>query len=104
MGTITCHDCGKNVSLSARACPACGSREPAGPARMGRRAPRKIGIEGLNDRGLAITSLALGLLGACYGFATSTGTMGAIFFTVLYGFAGVTIGVPIGFAINLIRH
>jgi hypothetical protein len=63
---------------------------------MGRRAPRKIGIEGLNDHGLALTSLALGLLGACYGFATSTSS-GAIFFTALYGFAGVTIGVPIGF-------
>jgi hypothetical protein len=104
MRTLTCHDCGKPVSLSARACPACGSREPAGPVRTGRRAPRRIGIERLNDRNLAVTSLALGLLGACYGFATSTGAMSAIFFTALYGFVGVTVGVPIGFAINLIRH
>jgi hypothetical protein len=68
------------------------------------RASRKIGIERLNDRNLAVTSLTLGLLGACYGFATSTGVMSAIFFTALYGLVGVTIGVPIGFAINFIRH
>jgi hypothetical protein len=90
MRTVTCHDCGKPVSLSARACPVCGSREPAGPVRSGRRAPRKIDIERLNDRNLAVTSLALGLLGACYGFATSTGAMSAIFFTALYGFVGVS--------------
>jgi DNA-directed RNA polymerase subunit RPC12/RpoP len=104
MATINCHDCGKPVSLSARACPGCGSRDLAGPVRTRRKVPRKIGIEGLNDRNLAVASLSLGLLGACYGFATSTGTIGAIFFTALYGLVGVTIGVPIGFAINVIRR
>lgn len=101
---IACHDCGDIVSLSARACPGCGSRDLAGPVNLGRRAPRKVGIEQMNDRGLAAASITLGLLGACYGFAASSGMWSAIFATPLYGLLGVTVGVPIGFLINIIRN
>jgi hypothetical protein len=103
MEIISCHDCGKVVSLSARRCLNCGSREPAGPYRPSKRQARKFRIEERNDRGLATTSLALGLLGACYGYAASSSTLGAIFATFTYGFLGILIGVPIGFAINLLR-
>ena len=104
MNTINCHDCGKPVSLSARQCPQCGSKELAGPYKPSKSAARKNGIEQRNDRALAATSLSLGVLGACYGFATSASTLGAVFGTLTYGIAGVTVGVPIGFAINLLRN
>jgi DNA-directed RNA polymerase subunit RPC12/RpoP len=103
MKTIGCHDCGNPVALSARQCPHCGSKELAGPYEPKPKRPRVIGIEQRNDRNLAATSLALGLLGACYGYATSSSMLGAILATLSYGLVGVTVGVPIGFAINFLR-
>src|SRR4030088_3172791 len=58
MEMIACHDCGNPVSLSARQCPTCGSKDLAGPYRPG----RKHRVEYRNDRNLAATSLSLGLL------------------------------------------
>ena len=103
MELINCHDCGNPVALSARECPQCGSKELAGPYRLSKRAARKNGIEQRNDRRLAAAALSFGLLGACYGFATSSGAFSAIFWVLAYGVAGLTVGVPIGFAINFLR-
>jgi hypothetical protein len=102
MKTIDCHDCTGPVSLNARQCPHCGSTAPSGPYRP--RAPHKFRIEERNDRGLVLTSLALGTLGACYGYATSASALGALFATFAYGFLGILIGVPIGFVINFLRN
>jgi hypothetical protein len=57
-GLIDCPDCGSKLSRSAARCPQCGSTELHGPLRLGRRAPRMIGIEGRNDRTLVVCSLA----------------------------------------------
>src|SRR4051794_39653376 len=103
MKTIGCHDCGNPVSPSARQCPHCGSKELAGPHEPKPKRRRIVGIEQRNDRNLAATSLALGVLGACYGYATSSSVLGAVLATLSYGFVGVTVGVPIGFAINFLR-
>ena len=74
-----------------------------GPYRLSKRAARKNGIEQRNDRRLAAAALSFGLLGACYGFATSSGAFSAVFWVLAYGVAGLTVGVPIGFAINFLR-
>jgi hypothetical protein len=103
MKTIGCHDCGNPVAPSARQCPHCGSRELAGPYEPKPKRQRVIGSEQRNDRNLAAASLALGVLGACYGYATSSSMLGAILATLCYGIAGMTVGVPIGFAINFLR-
>jgi hypothetical protein len=103
MELISCHDCGNPVALSARQCPQCGSKESSGPYRPSKRAARKNGIEQRNDRCLASAALSCGLLGACYGFATSSGAFSAIFWVLAYGIAGLTVGIPIGFAINFLR-
>src|SRR5260221_2104201 len=103
MKTIGGKDCENPVALSARHCPHCGSRELAGPYEPKPKRRRVLGIEQRNDRNLAATSLALGVFGACYGYATSSSMLGAILATLSYGLVGVTVGVPIGFAINFLR-
>jgi hypothetical protein len=100
MRTINCYECTGPVSLSARQCPHCGSTAPAGPYRSRSR----FRIEERNDRGLATAALSLGILGACYGFATSASALGAFFATGAYGLLGLLVGVPIGFAINFLRN
>ena len=97
MRTIGCHDCGNPVSLSARQCPHCGSKELAGPHKPKPKRQRVVGIEQRNDRNLAATSLALGVLRRML-------RLGAILATLSYGLVGVTVGVPIGFAINFLRN
>jgi hypothetical protein len=62
-----------------------------------------IGIEGKNDRTLVVCSLVLGAIGACYGYAVSAGAFSAILWAPLYGLLGLMIGVPLAFAINLMR-
>ena len=100
---MDCPDCGSKLSRSAARCPQCGSTELHGPLRLGRRAPRMIGIEGKNDRTLVVCSLVLGAIGACYGYAVSAGAFSAILWAPLYGLLGLMIGVPLAFAINLMR-
>lgn len=102
MATMACHDCGTAVAQSARSCPLCGSRYPAGPHRRARRAPR-IGVEQRNDRCFAASVISLGTLAACYGFATSSSPFGAVVAVLVYGVGGMIAGVPVGFAINIIR-
>lgn len=101
---ISCHDCGKPVSLSARQCPQCGSRDPAGPVRVSRRASRAIGAEARNDRTLIWMIAILGAIGALYGIEVSSTMLGEIIFGALYGFVGVCAAVPLAFAINVTRH
>lgn len=102
-GLVDCPDCGSKLSRSAHRCPQCGATELHGPLRLGRRAPRIIGIEGKNDSTLAICSLTGGALGACYGYAVSSGAISAMVWVPLYGLLGLMIGVPLAFAINLMR-
>lgn len=100
---MDCPDCGNKLSRSARHCPLCGATELHGPPQLGRRAPRIIGIEDKNDHTLVTCALTLGAIGACYGYAVSTGPISAILWLTVYGFVGLMIGVPLAFAINLIR-
>lgn len=100
---INCHDCGKPVSLTARQCPQCGSKEIAGPARVSRRAQRRIGIEARNDKTMITMMVVLGAVGIFYGIEISSTLLGKITFGGLYGFVGVCIAVPLAFAINITR-
>jgi hypothetical protein len=102
MELINCHDCGSPVSLSARWCPQCGSKDIAGPVRASRRA-RIVGIEARNDRTLIWMMAALGVVGMLYGIETGSSWIREAVGALLYGFAGVVAGVPIALAINLTR-
>jgi hypothetical protein len=62
-----------------------------------------IGIEGKNDRTLVMCALTLGAIGVCYGYAVSSGAISAMVWAPLYGLLGLMIGVPLAFAINLMR-
>lgn len=104
METISCHDCGKPVSFSAVSCPRCGSAEPNGPYRHSRREIRRHRIEERNDGTLIMLMLALGTIGAFYGAKTGSNWLSEAAFTLLYGFVGVVVGVPIAFAINVTRN
>jgi hypothetical protein len=101
---INCHDCGKAVSFSAAKCPHCGSAEPAGPYVFNRKEARRHRIEERNDRNLMIVALSCGLVGAAFGAADSSSTLGAILGGIGYGFLGLLAGVPIAFVINMTRH
>jgi hypothetical protein len=104
MKLIDCHDCGNPVSLSARWCPQCGSKDIAGPVRTGRRASGTIGTEAKNDRTLIMFMVALGAIGAFYGAKTGSSWVSKAAFTLLYGFVGVVSGVPIAFVVNVTRN
>jgi hypothetical protein len=52
---------------------------------------------------LAATALTFAFLGGTYGFATSTGAVGAIFWVCAYSLLGLLIGVPVGAALNILR-
>jgi hypothetical protein len=94
-----CHECGKQVSFSAAACPHCGSREPFGRYISSRRKQRLHRIEERNDQTLvAMTVLCTGI-GVFFG-AMTAGWMAAIG----YGVIGAIIGVPGAFIINMTRH
>lgn len=96
---ISCHDCGGQVSFSARNCPHCGSTEQAGPYIHSRRQARLQGIEQRNDQTL------MGMLVLCcgIGFFYGAATAGA-WSAIGYGLVGALIGVPAGFIINLSRR
>jgi hypothetical protein len=103
MELIDCYDCGRPVSFTATACPNCGSREPAGPYQFNRRERRRHRIEERNDRNLVVTALVLGAIGIAYGVEASSSTLGAMMYALLYGFIGVSIGVLLAFAMNVLR-
>jgi hypothetical protein len=102
MKLIDCHDCGSPVSLNARWCPRCGSKDFAGPVRASRRA-RIVGAEARNDRTLVLMVTALGSIGALYGIETGSGWMREAVGALVYGFIGVVAAVPIAFAVNITR-
>jgi hypothetical protein len=103
METIDCHDCGNFVSFSAIRCPHCGSSEPSGPYRMSAKEARRHRAEYRNDKRLAATALTFAFLGGAYGFATSTGMFGAIFWVSAYSLFGLLVGIPVGAALNILR-
>jgi len=103
MKLIDCHDCGSPVSLSARWCPQCGSKDIAGPVRASRRA-RIIGLEAKNDRTLVLMVCTLGAIGALYGVETASGWMREVIGALLYCFVGIVAAVPIAFVINITRR
>jgi hypothetical protein len=104
MNLIDCYDCGNPVSISARQCPQCGSKDLAGPYRPSEKAARRNGVEALNDRFLILTIAAFGAVGAFYGIETGSSWMSEALGALLYGFVGVVIAVPIAFAVNITRH
>jgi hypothetical protein len=104
MPLISCHDCSKPVSTSARECPQCGSKDLAGPIRAGRRASRTVGAEARNDRTLIWMVVLLGAVGALYGIEMSSTFLGEVIFGTLYSFVGVCVAVPLAFAINVTRQ
>jgi ribosomal protein L37E len=100
---ITCHDCSKSVSFSAKACPHCGSSEPAGPYQWSRKEARRHNIEGRNDRNMIILAIVLGAVGAFYGASTSASSFGAVLSGFCYGLIGVSAGMCLAFVINVTR-
>jgi hypothetical protein len=102
MKLINCHDCGNPISLNARWCPQCGSKDLAGPVRASRRA-RIVGIDAQNDRTLLWMVVNLGVIGALYGIGTGSGWMREAIGALFYGFIGVVAAVPIAFAVNITR-
>jgi hypothetical protein len=105
MELIDCHDCGKPVSLSARQCPQCGSKDLAGPFQLEKRAARRNGVEARNDRFLILMMIVtLGAVGTFYGIETGSSLMQKAVGALLYGFVGIVVAVPIAFAVNITRN
>jgi hypothetical protein len=100
---IDCHDCGGQVSFRAASCPHCGSLEPSGSYVFSKREIRRHRIEQRNDANLIVTSAACTAAGALYGAIGGVTTAGAILGGLIYGLAGLLVGVPIAFAINVTR-
>jgi hypothetical protein len=100
MRTVACHDCGKPVSLSARQCAQCGSREFAGPYPVS----KNSGVESRNDRNMILMMAAFGAIGGLYGVKAGASWMTEILGGVVYAFVGIIIAVPIAFAINVTRN
>jgi len=101
---IRCHDCNIPVSFSARSCPGCGSREPAGPYRFSAKEARLHRIEHRNDNTLVTVTIVSGVIGAVFGVLTSSGTFGAWFGGFGYGLLGVLVGPPLAFVANMVRR
>ena len=101
---IDCYDCGRAVSFRASSCPHCGSIEPSGPYVMSRREKRQHRIEARNDHNLALATIGCTALGVMFGVLTSSSTLGAVVAGIGYGLAGLLVGVPVGFVINITRH
>jgi RNA polymerase subunit RPABC4/transcription elongation factor Spt4 len=104
MSLIDCYDCGNPVSLSARQCPQCGSKDLAGPYRSSEKAARRNGVEARNDRFLILMIAVFGTVGAVYGIEAGSSWMRETVGALLYGFVGVVIAVPIAFAVNITRN
>jgi hypothetical protein len=100
MKLIDCHDCGSPVSLSARWCPQCGSKDLAGPLP----ASRTVGVQARNDRTTFLMVAMLGAIGVFYGIETGSSWVREAVSALLYGFIGVIAAVPIAFAINVTRN
>jgi hypothetical protein len=100
---IDCHDCRRPVSFSAASCPHCGSTKPLGSYVFSKKEARRLRVEQRNDETLLVATVACCCAGALYGFLLSSSTFGAIMAGTGYGFIGLLVGVPIGFAINLTR-
>jgi hypothetical protein len=92
---VPCHDCGRAISITAAACPRCGSREPGGPDVFSAKEGPRHRIEARNDRTLIITIVACGIAGAACGLFSSGTFAGAI----AYSLTGFFVGGTIGFAI-----
>jgi hypothetical protein len=104
MTLINCHDCGQPVSRKATSCPTCGSAEPSGPYQFTEKEIRRHRIEERNDRNLIVTMMILGAIGAFYGVETGSDALSAIVGALIDGFVGLSIAVPLAFAINLTRN
>src|SRR5664279_261001 len=100
MKLIDCHDCGSPVSLSARWCPQCGSKDIAGPVRTGKRVSRTVGVEARNDQTMMWMIVVLGTIGAFYGMETGSSWIREVVGGVFYGFIGAAVAVPMAFAVN----
>jgi hypothetical protein len=87
---ISCHDCGKPVSLSARWCPQCGSKDLAGPIP----ASRTVGAQARNDRTTFLMVAMLGAFGVFYGVETGSSWIREVLGAIFYGFIGVVAAVP----------
>jgi hypothetical protein len=104
MSLIDCYDCGNPVSLSARQCPQCGSKDLAGPYRPSEKAARRNGVESRNDRFLILMIAVFGTVGAVYGIEAGSSWMRETVGALFYGFIGVVVAVPIAFGINVTRN
>jgi hypothetical protein len=61
----------------------------------------------IGDAGFGVVYLevaAVGVIGAFYGFETSSSSLGALGLGLCYGFIGVAIGAPLAFAIDITRN
>ena len=96
-----CYDCASQISFSARACPHCGSTEPAGPYQHTAREKRRLGAEARNDHTLIVTMLTLGLIGCLYGYTSHSGWAPCAAFG--YGVIGTTVGAPLAALLILLR-
>jgi hypothetical protein len=96
-GMVYCTSCSDVVSLTASICPTCGSKEYFGSHK------RRHAREEINDNTVIYTAIAALLFGIVHGIATSSGVFGAIFNATWQGTVGLLFGVPIGFAINIMR-
>lgn len=101
---INCSDCGHAVSLSAAACPSCGSRHLAGPPVLSRKRKPIRRVEDRNDRNMFVIAGTLGAIGAVYGIATSSGPWTATLFAVAYGLLGILVGVPLAGFLSMTRR
>jgi hypothetical protein len=88
--SIHCQECGRPGPFSALNCPKCGE-------------VRRLRAEQRNRHTLVVTTVACGYVGGLYGFLLGASTFAAILAGFGYGMAGVLVGVPVGFAINLTR-
>jgi hypothetical protein len=96
-GLVRCLDCNEVVALSASWCPRCGSKAYFGVHKQ------RHAREATNDSVLIGTTVATLLFGIVHGIAVRSGTLSAIFNASWQGALGLLVGVPIGFAINIIR-
>lgn len=64
---------------------------------------RRFGVEARNDRNMILATVSLGLLGAFYGVAVSSGWYSALLGGVGYGLLGLMVGPPLAFAFNMTR-
>jgi hypothetical protein len=92
---VPCYDCGRAISLTAAACPRCGSREPGGPHDFSSNEWRRPGAEARNDITRIITIVAFGIAGAACGLFSSGTFTGAIAYSLVGFFVRGTIGFAI---------